>query len=170
MKKPITIIILILILFNAIGYEFIFTCLILNCKHEISDSPYVESLGKTLIITPSNSDRFVRKNNHEIIFDGILYDIKSEEVNGDNLIIHCIMDLEEQELLEYFVKIRSEKNSEDKNIPLNKFIDKNPIILFIITHSLKIERPDNYYLSGSFLNLFYIQPIIELPTPPPQVS
>ena len=80
------------------------------------------------------------------------------------------MDLEEQELLEYFVKIRSEKNSEDKNIPLNKFIDKNPIILFIITHSLKIERPDNYYLSGSFLNLFYIQPIIELPTPPPQVS
>ncbi len=169
MKKLITVFLLSIILFCTAGYELIFAYLLFDCGQETCNSE-LASINITLIINSSNKEKLIQKNNREVIFDGILYDIKSKEVVGDNIVLHCIMDLNEQGLLEHFEKAQTENNEKDKNGIQNKYFHKDTLTLFITGMTPAVKLHQSLNLSYSYLSLSYSQPIIDLTTPPPQVS
>ena len=167
MKKFITTIILSVILFNAAGYEIIFACLLINCGEEVYDNELGDQT--TLVINPTNLDKLIRKNKTEIIYEGALYDVKDERVVGKNLIIHCKMDKEEQEVLDHFVAFHAENDKKNSNKPIEAYIYKNQLTLFFTDNFLKIEPQLNYRQIISYEQFCYLQPEIKLLTPPPQI-
>ena len=166
MKKFITTIILSVILFNAAGYEIIFACLLINCDEQIYGNK--SDNKSTLVINSTNLDKLIRKNNREIIYEGVLYDIKDEKVVGKNLIIHCKMDKEEQEVLDRFVTFHSENDNKNNNKPVEAYIYKNQLILFFTDNFLKLVPQLNSDQIISCEHSYYLQPEIKLLTPPPQ--
>ena len=166
MKKFITTILLSVILFNAAGYEIVFACLLINCGEEVYEN---ESGNQTtLLINSTNLDKLVRKNNKEIIYEGVLYDVKDEKIVGNNLVIHCMMDKEEQEVLDHFVTFRSENDKKNSNKPTEAYIYKNQLTLFFTDNFLKIEPQLNSNQIITYEQFYYLQPEIKLLPPPPQ--
>ena len=167
MKKFITTILLNVILFNAAGYEIIFACLLINCGEEVRDNE--SCYQTTLVINSTNLDKLIRKNKTEIIYEGVLYDVKDEKVVGKYLVIHCKMDKEEQEVLDYFVAFHAEKDKKNSNKPIEAYIYKNQLTLFFADNFLKIEPQLNSNQIVTYERFHYLQPEIKLLTPPPQV-
>jgi hypothetical protein len=168
LKTFITTILLSVILLYAAGYEIVFACLLINCGEEASQKELKSYKETTLVINSSNSDHLTRKNKKEIIFEGVLYDIKSEETAGKDLIIHCVTDKDEQELLNNFATFHNESGKKNGNKPIEGFIYKNQLTLFFANNILTIEPLLNSEQTCSYGQFFYLQPEIELFTPPPQ--
>lgn len=166
MKKFIATILLSVILFNAAGYEIIFAGLLINCGDEVNDS---ESDNQTtLVINSANLDKLIRKNNQEIIYEGVLYDVKDQKIVGENLIIRCRMDKEEQKVLDHFVTFHSENDKKNSKKATEAYVYKNQLTLFFMDNVLKIEQQLNSNRIISYEQLDYLQPEIKLLTPPPQ--
>ena len=170
MKTFITTILLSVILFYAAGYEIVFACLLINCGEEVSEKELKSYKETTLVINSTNHDKLIRKNKKEIIFEGVLYDIKSEEAAGKDLIIHCVRDKDEQELLDHFASFHNESSKKNSNKPIEVYIYKNQLTLFFANNILKIEIPLNSEQTCTYGQFYYLQPEIELFTPPPQTS
>ena len=168
MKRFFTTILLSVILFYAAGYEIVFACLLINCGKEVSEKELKSYKETTLVINSANSDQLTRKNKKEIIFEGVLYDIKSEENAGKDLIIHCVRDKDEQELLDNFASFHNESGKKNGNKPIEGLIYKNQLTLFFNNNILKIELPLNSGQTNSYEQFYYLPPEIELFTPPPQ--
>ena len=157
-----------MILFNAAGYEIVFACLLINSGEEACEKEMGSYQEVTLVINSTNRNLLKRKNDKEIIYEGSLYDIKSEETIGKKLIIHCVRDAEEQELLDHFETFHSGKDKKNSNKPIEGFIYKNQLTLFIADNIFKIEPQLNSAQITSYGQFYYLQPEIKLLTPPPQ--
>lgn|GEM_PF-3058838 len=169
MKTFVTTILLSVILFNAAGYEIVFACLLINCGEEAYEKEIGQYQETTLVINSTNCELLKRKNGKEIIYEGILYDIKSEETVGEDLIIHCIRDKEEQELLDHFETFHSEKDKRNNNKPIEGLIYKNQLTLFFTNNIFNIELPLSSGRTNSYKQFNYLQPEIRLLTPPPKI-
>ena len=72
----------------------------------LEDTDESELVLITFVKTPHNTcDSFIRKNNHEIIVDGKIYDVKKEYTKSGTTYFYCINDSEEEQLNKLFSEI-----------------------------------------------------------------
>lgn len=118
---------------------------------------------------------FKKIDEREFTYGGNLYDIISEQISGDTLVIHCIHDVREQRLKEQVAAHISSQLSHE-NSPFKKqhqavkFALKNIVqeisffknLVFICTYTVMFFK--NFTAARVF------SPISETPFPPPKSS
>ena len=100
MRRIFTLSLLPVFLFSIIGWQWMFLVQ-LNSFHE----NYELRIGKNLeIITVAKSNSFKTFfiNDHELVHEGKLYDIKYSETTGDDMICYCERDNDEETLFSSF--------------------------------------------------------------------
>jgi hypothetical protein len=101
LKKTLGYILLLLFLFNSLGYYFIFELFKYNVKKEMQTRTNIGSLELTILkITDVKDDPgFQRVEKKEIRYKGSLYDVIKELQSGRTTIFYCIHDKKEEILL-----------------------------------------------------------------------
>ena len=131
--------------------------------------PENNKLEKIVIDLSYHTDFFV-VNEKEIFYKGFLYDVKSREINGNQVTYICKKDEKELELLCNFIKIDNENKETGRKNPLNNFIQKSSQTLYFQKLNLSnIQLPSNEFCFST-LTFRYNQPDLSLLTPPPQIS
>jgi hypothetical protein len=157
-------------------YNFEFSFLVFELSIELNRNVVKEKLSKEetghlelLKITDESS--IIRKDNHEIIYRGKIYDVKKEIRKDGISFFYCIHDKSEEgfyEVLNSIVKINSDSGNENQKQDLfgiqNHFAKKYFLIetiFFDIDHTLqdKIFVNDDCIVSNNFSNIL---------TPPPR--
>ena len=131
--------------------------------------PENNKLEKIVIDLSHHTDFFV-VNEKEIFYKGHLYDVKSREMNGNQVTYICKKDEKELELLCNFIKIDNENKETGRKNPLNNFVQKSSQTLYFQKLNLSnIQLPSNEFCFST-LTFRYNQPDLNLLTPPPQIS
>jgi hypothetical protein len=164
LKKSLAYLLLILFLFNSMGYYFIFELHKYHVKKEIqANSNKISRALRILKIRDAESDHeFQRVENKEIRYQGFLFDVIKEVRNGKTTIFYCIHDTKEENLL-------ATMNS----------VNKNKFLLSLFDHIIKIAIPPfTIALTNSlsrkviFPQISSLLPSVLLGTwsPPPEVA
>ena len=126
MKKLFTCLLLILFLFNTLGYYFIFECYKRHVRKEIQARANKNTVPLTILrIADIGFDReFQRIEKKEIRYKGSLYDVIREVQSGRTTIFYCIHDKKEEALL----------------AAMNA-VNKNKFLLSLWQHLIKIAIP-----------------------------
>jgi len=106
MKRVFAVFIIVVFLFNMMGYYFVFSYnqhLVRNEMKNLIEAGYFEGLSVVLkILNPSSDCDFRRVDKGEFEYKGMLYDIVSEKKEGNFTIFRCINDKNEEKLLAGF--------------------------------------------------------------------
>ncbi len=98
--------IVLLFLFNIMGYYFVFSynqLLVRNEMKGLIKAGSFEGLSVVLkILNPASNNDFRRIDKEEFEYKGMLYDIVSEKKEGNFTIFRCIIDKNEEKLLTGF--------------------------------------------------------------------
>jgi hypothetical protein len=174
LKKIISLLICFFLVFNSSAYVFFYWQVKNLLKEQgLSNSQNFKSANLLIkIVIPSyqtlNSKRFQLLDDHEIRYDGKMYDIvKRDEVNGD-IILLCISDENEDKLEKAFIN-HIENNNNDKSTTPVKNILKQLIadgLVNILSESFSSERVVKY--TSFFINN-YQSPLSEITDPPPNL-
>ena len=110
-KKALTFLVLLLFLFNILGYYFIFEIYKLKVKQEMRRSTHhgSTSLAVLKIIDPSSDPDFKRVERKEFRYKGSLYDVIREVKSGPVTIFYCIPDKKEEDLLAAMNRVNKSK-------------------------------------------------------------
>ena len=135
LKRIFAFALLILFLFNTIGYYFIFEIYKYRVKKEIQNAIHPGSVSVTIlkIVDIQQDPQFQRVEKKEFRYKGALYDVIKEVRSGRTTIFYCIHDKKEEDLL----------------ATMNT-VNKNKFLLSLWQHLIKIA-----YLSD---NLAFKQP------------
>jgi hypothetical protein len=127
MKKIISILLLLCLLLNIIGYHLIFHLRQAEIKAEMK---------KVLRLKANKDDEIVFvfslthkkalaklewEDDHEFRLNGEMYDVIERKIANHKLVIRCISDKKETALIERYEKMNTESNSRDKLALLLKF-------------------------------------------------
>lgn len=103
MKKILSIVFIGLFLLNSCGYYFIFSynqgTLRDEMRNLIHAGYFRDHYEQLLITNPSSDPDFKWAEKGEFRYHGKLYDLVSEEVRGNSIILNCINDKKEEELV-----------------------------------------------------------------------
>lgn len=114
MKRTLTLFLLLVILFNSIGYYFFYEWYRNRIREEIfthiARGPDQE---KILVILIENNRDFKRTSREEFIYKDVHYDIVREYSLGRSTLFHCIRDLRETRLSGLFSKFSQQKAESD---------------------------------------------------------
>ena len=126
MKRIFAFALLILFLFNTIGYYFIFEIYKYRVKKEIQNAMHPGSVSVTIlkIVDIQQDPQFQRVEKKEFRYKGALYDVIKEVRTGRTTIFYCIHDKKEEDLL-------SAMNA----------LNKNKFLLSLWQHLIKIAIP-----------------------------
>ena len=126
LKRAFAFSLLILFLFNTLGYYFIFEFFKYHVKKEIQNSAHSGSASLTIlkIMDLQHDPQFQRVERTEIRYKGSLYDVIKEAQNGRTTIFYCIHDKKEEDLL----------------ATMNA-VNKNKFLLSLWQHLIKIAIP-----------------------------
>ena len=106
MKRLFAIILLLLFLFNTLGYYLVFSynqfVLRTEIRTLIKSHLFDNACAVLQIDDPLHNKDFRRLNEEEFRYKGVLYDIVSEETNSSGLTIRCIIDCQEDNLIAGF--------------------------------------------------------------------
>ncbi len=171
MRKFITAILLFLFFVNSAGYYFLYQLRISYYRNSvaemISDASYDPNIVQTIIVPLHDpSLRFIEKK--EFIYKGYLYDVEEMHVTGENIVIRCIADAEEEEMRASFNAnaMRQHRAEGSKSaLPEFKFFTNEYCTGsgFIASEAnIKIGPYRNYLLQ------FYANPFLQNQSPPPK--
>ncbi len=116
---------------------------------------------------------FKRIDEREFTFQGKLYDIISEQVSADTLIIHCINDVREQRVKEHVAAHIADQLSHE-NSPFKKQQQNIRLAVKNIIQGISFLKKPVFIPGVSFLFLkeFAIarifSPVSDIPCPPPK--
>ena len=172
MKKPLYILLIVFLFLNNFAYVILFLQSRMEIKKEMFRRIAAGDYSGELICFTFNNDSEIKwkviwKDDHEFEFNGTMYDIVKKDTKGDTIILYCINDEKESELIKSFLK----ENSKEKNKsvpPLTKISLQNIITQALVKNSFYpevFEQPYGY--SAQFLNN-YKSITLELPSPPPK--
>lgn len=109
MKKLLTILLLILIFFTSFGHYFLYQYISKRIKSEIKSfikHNYESELYETIKYSKNgeagDKPKFIDKK--EFIYKNKLYDIVRKTESGDSIVIVCINDVKEEQLISEFIK------------------------------------------------------------------
>ena len=170
MKKVFSILLISVLIFSIAGYEIIFSLMLYQYKEEgkniISSGKKAEN-EVVLVINSSNKGLFERENDHEVKFNGIMYDIRKEEKKGNDLILHAVMDVNEQNFVNIF-RLENKPGATDKN---SKALIHNKDFSRIYLISLTVKKSPERIIAKIIIPAIeeYNQPDNRLNTPPPRL-
>ena len=175
MKKIFSILLILLIAFNAGGYYFIYNQLENHFKeiafNKINDYIPLDQLEKIKIekksINYELEDKFERVDEKEIIYYGKMYDIYFEEKNQDTLIFYCINDEYEDIIHKAFAEYINEKDG-NKNYKAISNIIKTLIITGLEPiQDIATLLPFNNEITY-IKHLIFSDTKLDIPVPPPR--
>ncbi len=167
-KKYISLILLIIILFLSNGYQLYFRYLQHNIrqeiKHEIKNGLNENELS--IIVVSDNDEKEIEwtKKNKEFRYKGEMYDIVKTKINGNKKIYYCINDVKEEHLIANFTKHNRRRNKillRIKKLLSNKYLPKNN------SENNKILQANIYFAEYQFL---YKSRFKETLSPPPKFN
>lgn len=110
MKKIFSLFLLVIFLFNTMGYWFVFkvnqSIIQSGIRGIIKSGVHQELCVLVKIDRPDSNPDFKKVDQHEFSYCGRLYDIVSESVNGNTTWYYCINDKQEERLIAGFQKIQ----------------------------------------------------------------
>ena len=171
-KKFISIIIITVLLFNAIGNLIVFESMRYTIKKEVKSDIISKTSDHNLItiIVDTNTKKNIRfMDDDEFMYNGRMYDIVKQENKNDTTIYLCSNDTKEDEL---FANLNTEVK---KNMDTNPVKQKTQQILTKISISLFYEEVNNdhpdtyssYYYKTKTQNILTTD--YDVLTPPPKV-
>jgi hypothetical protein len=175
MKRILSILFLMIFLFNLAGYFVVFKMMQYSAREEmktlVKKNIPLEKLLKIVVpakeINSSPVFRFLEEN--EFIYKGKRYDIVKQSTEGNNTIFYCINDTSEERLyagLDDLIRHTTDQNTTSRN-------RSNILLKNIVKEAL----PDDIQLSGidySILNIhfdyhsFFTEQFFPVPSPPPK--
>ncbi|MCX6268977.1 MAG: hypothetical protein NTW16_16755 [Bacteroidetes bacterium] len=103
MKKALIISVLLVFLFNIMGYYIVFSYSRYLVKKEMNTRIRAGGFHPDLILLkivhPEKESQFRRREKNEFTFHGNLYDIVVERKSGDTTLFYCLHDKKEEALL-----------------------------------------------------------------------
>jgi hypothetical protein len=162
LRKTLIYILLLLFLFNSLGYYFIFELYKYHVKKEMQTRTTIGSLALTILKIPDvkRDPGFQRVEKKEIRYQGSLYDVIQEVKSGRTTIFYCIHDKKEEILL-------ATMNS----------VNKSKFLLSLWQHMITIAIPpfDNSLTETFPESVLFPQILVPLPSallstwsPPPK--
>jgi hypothetical protein len=111
LKKAFTYLLLVIFVFNSMGYFFIFELNKLMIKREIIRHIQKDTSAFIVLMVANVDDNpdFRRTDDHEIEFRGNLYDVILEKCNQGTTTFYCLHDTNEENLLAGFSRIYKNK-------------------------------------------------------------
>lgn len=163
MRKTVAILLLLIILFQATGVFVLFKLKQAAIRQEVkariksglADSETVE-LRFSVDSKKSNETHIKWVKSYEFIFEGQLYDVVKQKVEGSEIIYYCLQDFKESKLLKNLDKIVGNVLGTDKAQSKTKtilmfhwFFQKNSICGFDLPTDFSVIDT-NYIFSSKF--------------------
>jgi hypothetical protein len=172
MKRVFAALILVLFMFNIMGYYFVFSynqyLVRGEMKRFIKAGYFKDSYIVLRIADPFSNPDFRRINKGEFRFRNKLYDIVSEKKEGNITIFHCINDKNEEKLLSGFhryLEIASVQNNPVKARHAEAMLYH--LIKLALTENLVVQPPQPS-VQISFINPIHpLSSIFHPPSSPP---
>ena len=175
-RKTLSVLFAALILFNLFGYYFVFKCDQVRVKGEMKammrSSSFQAHSREIIILNPATDRDFKMIDKDEILYHGKLYDIISTRNSGSSIIINCVNDTKEEQLLSCYNKYSTWVAG--MNAP-EKSRNNQAMLYHIIKHAL-INKYSVQPPSTSSMMLFF-EPIGKLSSqpllpdfPPPRIG
>ena len=169
MKKTFSILLIGVLIFSIVGYEIIFSLMLYQIKEDgeniIKPGRKVEN-EVVLVINSVNKNLLHRHNRHEVEFKGVMYDIRKEEHKGNDLILHAVMDVNEQNLVNVF-RLENKEDHSGKHSKA-RINNKDFSRIYLISFASKKFSRNITSKIVMFSITEYNQPDKILFTPPPQ--
>lgn len=170
MKKILSAIIILLVLFNTFGFELIFSIALSDCKTEANDviqSLEEENNLKVLHINKKNIADVIRLNDKEIQINGELFDVYKEKELASEIIFYCYHDEKEQKLINDFHKAENKDQNKTKENDA-RFILKTLVKNYINPEDFFINE-SNKFEKITFTSIqYYNSPDLYIIPPPPR--
>lgn len=160
-----------LIILNSSGYIFIYIERLASNKRTVEmiiNSAKDMSVFEKFVFTKKEYyKKFNWKDDNEFELNGNMYDIAKVETKNKQIVIYCIRDDKEEQLISNFEKVHNNNSTKDKiHFPCNQLNTLN--FNAIDNDSYSQKRFFNIILfSESFLNN-YVSVFLKFPTPPPR--
>ena len=168
MRKYISFILLIIILFFSNGYYLYFKYLQHNIQLEIKHGirKGLKEKDLSIIIVSLNNEKEIEwtKKNKEFRYKGMMYDIVKTKIKSNKKIYYCINDIKEKKLIANYTKHNRRRNKvllKLKKILSNKYLPENYSI------NNKIGKANVYFAEYQF---FYKSRFIGTLSPPPKFN
>lgn len=172
MRKVLSILLIFLIAFNAGGYFFIYFQLENHFKEIATQNikEYIQQnkLEKIVLSTKSDFLNYEKINENEFLYYGKMYDICSEEIHKDTIIIYCLNDKNEDILRIVFAEYLNDSDSDEALTSVSNLI--KTLISIALEPNLNKYNPFQFYDNFSFsFHVLYQKTNIEIPSPPPRI-
>jgi hypothetical protein len=165
-----------LILFNAGGYYLVYFQVQNYFKNiafgRINEYIPVENLTLIRInvknLSSETQKEYKRINDHEISYDGNMYDIYKEEISGDTLVLFCLNDENEDKLDQAFSEYINKSGIDYFNVSIKSLL--RSIIKIALTpivfsyNDFSLFNLIAFKSQNELLNV-----IIDVPVPPPRI-
>ena len=160
-----------LIILNSSGYVFIYIERLANnkCNIEsvIASSKDLSVFEKFIFTKKEYGNKLNWKDEKEFELNGNMYDIAKVEIKSKQVIVYCIQDDREEELISNFEKVNNANNAKDK-IHFSHTLLNTFNFTAIENDSYKHKRISNITpVLGCYFNNYH-SVFLESPTPPPK--
>jgi hypothetical protein len=176
MKKLLAFLMITLLLYNTAGYYFVFCynqfILRNEMKNLIKSSYFDKDCTIIKIANPKFNKDFIRLDNKEFRYKGILYDIISEESKDGVLIIRCVNDKQEDNLISELSRSQEFANGLSKSSSSKHSAALRYHIITLALLETPRFQPAQFPKVIKFQNSFYPLSFIinPPPSPPPKLS
>lgn len=175
MKRIISIFLVLLIVFNAGGYLFVYFQLVNHFKqvsfNKINDFiPEKELLLIKIAVNSSdytNEDVYDRVEDREFKYYGKMHDIFQEELKNDTLYLYCVSDENEDIIHNAFATYVNDKKNDNQNKPILNII-KIFITIALTPKETNINLIDSYKRISNLYLISYQNYTEDVPSPPPK--
>ncbi|HEY2725810.1 MAG TPA: hypothetical protein VGI61_01445 [Parafilimonas sp.] len=162
MKKIATILLLSLLLFNFIGYRFVFNALQAKADKELTANLDRNNYNEADLITITvplsmpyltDSKDFERKDG-EIILNGKIYHYVKQKISNGNLILKCLPDVQKMQL--QTAKNDFFKNQTDlqNNSSSKKSNDNGRVIKLVLSDYEQLQNSSIHFYSTGITNSY----------------
>jgi hypothetical protein len=121
-RKSITSFLLLIILVQVMGYYLAFRIRQNEVKEEMhaylkshTNDQHLTHFHLPLHNGELNDERFTWDNDNEFEFAGKMYDVIERNVSGDAVVLHCLEDAKETELLKVFEQMQKSESQKGKS-------------------------------------------------------
>jgi hypothetical protein len=168
MRKYISLILLIIILFISNGYHLYFKYLQNNIQQEIKHKirKGLKEKDLSIIVVSLNNEKEIEwiKKNKEFRYKGLMYDVVKTKIKINKKIYYCINDIKEKNLIANYTRHNRRRNKvllKLKKVLSNKYLPENYSI------NNKIKKANVYFAEYKF---FYKSRFMETLSPPPKFN
>lgn len=176
MRKIVSIVLLLIFVYNPIGYVIVFKVLQNQVRHEIKQKIKQSVPDNELIIiaVPFDDDHCLMwtKPNKEFRFKGEMYDVVKIESRGNQILYFCIHDFKESKLfaeIDHHIHnhIANNPNHRKRTNYLNKKVITDYISQTLLANSYSFNSKNLPF--KKYINLYH-SISMEIPYPPPKIA